>query len=1303
MRSREAAGDGPPASCTPFGNQGLGVRCLETVSISSRPLPGECVRGDLKHVAVILLLILLALPASSTLAQNSVSGSLQGFVRNAADGSPIPKATVEARNNATGTRWSTLTFKDGSYTIPLLSSGEYTIYCRHTDFESGTYGPVYVSLVRTTRVRVPPFLLRRIVSVKPPKSSRMMLWPERPQGRTSGLNLVPVSLVVMHPTRPAEGVEAGARQQPIPPVSPQVTPLPPPQTPPRREGNAVQIVGTENALRGGNFDARQLSSLPLPGIRTFDSLAFLVAGVEDPPQAISELSGPGIGAGVGTPGQFSVNGMRARANNFTVDGSDNNDQDVAVRRQGFLSPLPQSIESVQEFQISTLLWDAELGRNLGSQVNAVSKTGTNRIHGQAYGFLTDSRLNARNFFDYTGGASEGKDPFTRTQAGLCLGGPLVRDRTQIFGSLEFQSIQASQEQHYASPTSAERRFSGLPAFKVITSPVSVNNHIDYETTAGATPLGLNLLSLYPLPNNVGGPFGVNTYSQLRPAGGQGYVAAIKLTHQLAARHMLNARYNFADDDRDLPSVREAIDSAIGSESRSQNLSLILDSALAGTLFNQARFSYGRTRLNFVERPDSPLSLAKEDKVLPGQILPFTKEGEPIPGPVEASSSTGPLGELLIRPFSPVGLDASTFPQGRVNNTFQYADTISKTWLGHTFKFGGDIRFVQFNSRQDQNYRTLIEVNNGTLETRNLDNPSASGTGFLPGVQFADIGQVSSIFQAITASSPNSYIGLRFGEFNFFANESWRIRPGLNIDMGLRYEYNTVPREVNDRIETAIRLENLPAPGASAFDDPRSTAAFNRAVDAYRVVLDGRNTIYDSDRNNFSPHVGLAWDPFQDGRTAVRGGYGIYFDTILGAVVSQSRNVFPNEIPFLSEATFFGHDGLNANNPSFFGISNSQGEVLPFFVSGTNQLAGTPDDFVALVGTLFDAATEAGGLTSTLPDKNLRTPYVQQWHLTLEREFLGDYLFSAAYVGTKGTKLTRLTTPNGGPNVTPNQVLTLKTGTTPTVTFDTQQPGIVTQLQIHRPDQSLGAYRIFENSAASNYHALQLEVRKRYSHGSTFTGAYTWSHAIDDVSDVIDTAGASSIAQDSFNLRAERGNAGFDVRHRLAASVILDLPNLRDGYGKPASLLGGWQVASIFSARTGQPFTIEVPFDANLDGNLTDRPSTTDGLILLSGHGPRRVTIAPGHQVRDFFVVGKDGIVGRNWVRGDNVVNWDLALSKSLRFDDSQHLEVRFEVFNVLNRANFGLPVRTIGAPGFGSSMNTITPARIVQFALKWSY
>jgi hypothetical protein len=153
----------------------------------------------------------------------------------------------------------------------------------------------------------------------------------------------------------------------------------------------------------------------------------------------------------------------------------------------------------------------------------------------------------------------------------------------------------------------------------------------------------------------------------------------------------------------------------------------------------------------------------------------------------------------------------------------------------------------------------------------------------------------------------------------------------------------------------------------------------------------------------------------------------------------------------------------------------------------------------------------------------------------------------------------------------------------------------------------------------------------------------------------------------------------------------------------ARWFGGWQVASILQASTGQPFTLNLPVDANLDGNLTDRPATTDGLVFFSGHGRQKVATAPDRDVSAFFTLGRNGFVGRNTARGDSFVNLDVALNKSFRFTESQKLEFRTEFFNALNRANFGLPIRTLGSPGFGSAVETVNPARILQFALKYSF
>jgi hypothetical protein len=1208
-------------------------------------------------VLVGISFLAFALSPSGSVAAQSTSGTVIGQVFDSSS-KPISDAKVTIVNENNGNARATRTDQTGTYTVPFLVPGIYTITASIAGFSGGPITGFRIPLNFTSALRPPDITLHAITTTQQP---------------------------------PAQ---------------------PTPQPGPASQSELETLVNTTDPARRGNFPAGQIEALPLGGttdMRTFDEVAFLLPGVSPPPFTPG-VRGPGIGFGIGTAGEFSVNGARARSNNFTVDGSDNNDPDVGVRRQGFITLVPQSIESVQEFQISTLLWDAQGGRNLGSQVNAVSKGGGKRVHGQAYGFFTDSSTNARNFFDYEGGVSRGKNPFTRTQAGFVLGGPVGGGRTQLFGSFEHEQLRSALEQHFATPTIAERDFVKLLARFVSPAPTGfsvVHARPDFPRNVffvpgpgvGVTPLGRNILSLYPLPNDPGGPYGANTYTEVLPADGDGSVFSFKVTHKLSENTSLNARYNFTDDDRVLPSINRAIHSTIGSAARTQNLSLIADTALSSTLFSQARFSYGRTRLRFPEIPNNPFQFQSASRVLiNGQ---------------ELTSQTGSIGELLIEPYSPVGIDDYTFPQGRVNNTFQYAEAISWNRSGHSVRFGADVRRFQFNSFQDRLYRPLVVFGNGALGFGSflLSGPNdappgefkqESPTFLLPGVALASLGLPSSVLQTITFSSPDSNIGLRFTEYNFFFNDNWRVKPNFTFDYGLRYEYNSVPREVNGRIETALKLDNIPSSSDSRLNSRQRTDAFNAALDAYRSVLGTRSHIYDGDPNNIVFHAGFAWDPRAKGTMSIRAGLGLYYDTILGAVVSQSRSVFPNEIPVNVVLPF---DILNLNNPEFLQV-----ERPPVFLirpGSGNQFGGQPQDFVPLIGQLLLQNLNGGGLAFVLPAKNLRTPYAEQWHLTLEREIANGYVFSLAYVGTKGTKLTRLTTPNLGPNTTQLISIALQTkagATTIPLPFGPAvDPDASTSLLRARPIKRLGAIQLFENSANSTYHALQLEARKRYNHGYTFTAAYTWSHAIDDVSDVFSIAGAPILPQDSFNLSLERGNASFDVRHRFAASIIWDLPLWRNSNSRIGGLARGWQIASTFQAHTGQPFTLNLPNDANLDGNLTDRPSTTDGLVFFRGHRRQKVAMAPTSNITDFFTPGRDGFVGRNTVRGDSFVNLDVALSKGFAITDKQRLDFRTEFFNALNRANFGIPIRTLGSPAFGSAVETANPARVVQFALKYSF
>jgi hypothetical protein len=1288
-------------------------------------------------IAVSIVSLLAGLFGTSNTPAQTTSGTIVGYVKDKA-GKGIPEALVTIINEENGRNRAALADENGYYVRVNLPPGTYRLVASKAGYIDQVVAHFPVQFNQKNLVKAPEFTLPKVTlrgnvvdRVNNSLPGARVVAANEQYGDTreavtgqrgdysipelgpgtyriyaswSGGQAVSIAIALEREDERAPSIKlidvlSDSQNPPQSPAPPQST-----------NGEEVAaLVRATDIARASNFTEQQVQSLPLGGttyMRTFDELALLVAGVAPPPYTPG-ARGPGVGFGVGSAGQFSVNGMRARSNNFSVDGSDNNDPDVGVRRQGFVALVPQSIESIKEVSLSTLLWDSELGRNFGAQVNAVSRYGGNQYHGQLYGFFTDSSLNARNFFDYTGGPSGGENPFTRTQAGFVLGGPITRVSSQFFASFEHQDVNASTEHHFSTPTLAERSLTnflgrllgGTPGTFRVVHPVPdlpPNSFFDPAPGVVTTSLGGNVLSLYPLPNNAGGPFGANTFTEVLPSNGDGWIASIKLTHQLNVNHSIDARYNFTNDNRVLPSVNRAIRSTIEADTRTQNLSLVFESTLSRRVFNLARFSYGRTRLAFPLYPNNPLTFEAESNVL-------------VSGSVE-TSRTGPIGELDIEPFSPVGINDYTFPQGSINNTFQYADSLSWTLGDHSVKFGGDIRHFQLDSFQDRLYRPLVVYGNGAIalgkfKLTPLDNfpgrfKQKSETLPLPGVALATIGLPSSVFQTITLSPPDSKIQLRSSEFGLFVNDTWRARPNLTLDYGVRYEYNTVPRDADNRLERALRLEGIPSPGGSRFNSPERTQAFNVAVEAYSRVLAGRTRMYDPDRNNLAPHLGFAWDPWSDGKTAIRAGYGIYYDTILGAVVSQSRNVFPTETPVNIGLEF---DVLNLNNPSFTNIG--QPPVFLVRPGSGNQFGGGSQDFVAFIGSLLLQNLNGGGLALTLPEKKLRTPYAQQWHFTIEREVLGEYSVSAAYVGTRGTKLTRLTTPNLGPNVTTLVpvglaidfgLVTIPFG--PAVAADASR-----NLQRARPIAGLGAIQIFENSASSSYHALQLEARKRHNRGFSFTAAYTWSHALDDVSDVFPIAGAPILPQDSFDLKAEHGDANFDVRHRFAGSLIWDVPFYQHSRNGAARLLSGWQLASMFQAQTGQPFTLGVPFDANLDGNLTDRPSTTDGLIFLKGHGAQRIALAPGGEAADFFSFGKNGAVPRNTARGDSFVNVDISLSKTFRLSERQDIRFRSEFFNVMNRANFGLPVRLIGAPGFGSAVETATPARTIQFALKYSF
>lgn len=1235
--------------------------------------------------------------------QTQTTGALQGKVYDQASLNPIADAVVILTNAETGLRRSTVTDTDGTYFVATLPPGRYNVTAEAQGYTADPGDPQAslrdfpIRLSKTEIVRLPPIALRRVGAV-----------PRTPPGTQ------------------VAGTASTSEEQ---------------------------LVNTTTATRGANFDRRQLLALPLPGMRSFDTLALLAPGVADPPQTIGSIVGPGIGPGVGTSGQFAVNGLRSRANNFTVDGSDNNDGDVGVRRQGFTALVAQPIESLEEFQLATLLAEPQYGRNLGAQVNAVSRAGGQQWHGTVFGFFTNDKLSSRNFFDLTGGPASftisrttdlvptlnpraglrvsrltpsvigrpvtvngqplilanpvgGEDPFRRAQYGLVFGGPVAR-KLHFFGSYERREQRARKESNFAVPIVAERGIfnSGETGLELDTGGSFI------VVTTPSTPYGDAIFSLFPFPNNPRGPYGVNTYTANLPADARATIFSGRLDRpnfKLFNRPSnLAGRYNFTDENTTLPATGGALFSSMRALVRTQNVALTLDSAISLGSANQLRLSYGRSSINFDEMRDAflrPSTLfSNVPFLLNAPLLTNNNASSFSSGFIAAGPGTesvtgqcirnelspqpancrGALGQVIVSGYSPIGVDAYNFPQGRTTNTFQVADTLIRSGRKHKWVMGFDTRRSQANSFLDRLFRPQLSFTSAVDFSRDQISETGSVPGFLLGRDFVAAGAPTGFFQTL-ALQPDSSIGLRYWQHDFFISDQIRLRPNLTLTLGAKHQLNTVPVEADRKIESTF--------GSIEIED---FIAFEKELyqnSGFGQFLNGRRKIYQPDKNNLGPYVAVAWDPFGNGKTSVRAGGGIYYDQILSSVVSQARNVFPNFLPLntagsdvsLLQSGLFGptvFPSLNASHPATFALPGT-----------LNTYTG--ESFAFLLRTIRNNSARFGlsptGPGFVLPADDLETPYAAQWSLTGEVEIGHDSLFSLAYVGTRGVHLLRFNTPNGGPNASPRVDSIAGPG------FFSSSTTFSGSMTTRRPFPLLGSFTSIESNATSSYHALQAEFRRRYVSGLEFNAAYTYSHAIDEVSDIFDLAGARALPQNRQNFRAERASASFDVRHRFAYGASWDLPLWRG-----RKLLGGWKLASIGAVQSGQPYTLLAGIDVNVDGNLTDRINTTTGITQVNS-GPVSLTL-PANFTSLLARVGRDGAVGRNTFRAAPFVNFDAAVTKRFEFSEQRSFELRTEIFNVFNRAHFGVPINQLDFPGAGRASETRAPARLIQFGAKLNF
>jgi hypothetical protein len=1264
--------------------------------------------------ALILIIGIITLfNTGNANAQGPVNGSFVGQVIDAATKTPIANATVSFNNIDRGFQTAAKTDANGNFSRTALPPGNYQITVNVDGYQ--------------------------------PQTKTQSLYATRSN------DVVPV---------PFELTKTGSPVLTTTTTTTQTAPVAS-QTVKATTDEDTKV--TLNPRRDGAFDAFSVMNLPLGGTtltRTFDELALLIPGVNPPPQAIGNTVGPGVGGGVGTSGQFSVNGLRSRANNFTVDGSDNNDEDIGVRRQGFFTLVPQPIESIQEFQIITLLAPAQYGRNLGAQVNALSRSGSNRFNGTIYGLFNADFLNAANYFDTTSGNtttnltglqsggtsvpvfvdgrqkqvtnfSGNKDAFGLVQGGFAIGGPIVRQNLFFFASGEGQYLDGTKEKNFAVPTVEQRGLdtsgaSGLQQCRLI----RVDDAIVCQTGANFVPGfptsigGDAVFSLFPFPNNPTGVFGRNTYSQALSIDARGGILSGKIDYTLFGEserpQTLTARYNYTEDGRNLTDVGGAIFSAIRPLVRTDNFSTYLAGNLSVNISNEFRFSWGRTRLKFKELRDttflSPISNRFQNPddarfllsapLLLNLTLPINCSPTGCVAPPQATyatsngttenSSLGPIGQLIIAGFSPVGVDVFNFPQERKNNTFQFADTLRWQINNHSLSFGADIRKTELESNLPRNSRPLVTFNGG-VDFRSTD------VSFTNPLDLAASDGATGFFQSLVLSGSDSRIKLNYFQYNFFIQDEWRIRPNFNLNFGLRYEYNTPPEEADNKIENTFNLNQSLFPSIGDINTFQGFSSF----------IDGRTKIFDSDLNNFAPRIGFAWSP--NTKTVIRGGYGIYYDQVIGAVVSQSRNVFPTFTTVntgggeLACANFFRFlNPITGNySPTSCGSANRFPLVQPGTLNTLNPQFNRLQLLTALLGEFpFENGTSFG---ATLPTRILEMPMSHQYSIGLEQQIFKNTFFSVAYVGTMGRNLLRFTTPNLGNNyislidtftlfVTDNNGNPVYSGV-PRVIGTTFDPFVD---DLERPNRNIGPINQFETTGNSRYDALQFGLRGRLSNSFQYQLNYTYSKVKDDVSDVFDLAGAFALPQNSLTFEGEYAPANFDVRHRFTYNFVYVVPAFEGQNNFVKAVFGNWIISGIGRFNTGQPFTVNSIFDVNFDGNLTDRLDNTR-LITQTNNGRQPLLLAAGDITQMLADFGNDGSVPRNSFRAGNLLELDLSFSKSVSLSERQKLQFRVDIFNFINRANFGIPVRFLGAPGFGQATDTVTPGRRIQIAVKYNF
>jgi Carboxypeptidase regulatory-like domain/TonB dependent receptor-like, beta-barrel len=987
----------------------------------------------------------------------------------------------------------------------------------------------------------------------------------------------------------------------------------------------ASLIETSDTTLGKTVGEREILDLPLNG-RNFSQLGLLQPGVVPVT--------PGLAQAGGTlrDGQaYSVNGQRPESNNFLIDGASN----VNAVDGGFVLKPP--IDAIAEFKILTHTANAEFGSSSGSTTNIVTRAGTNQLHGSLWEFLRNDKLDAANFFENADGFQ--KSEYRQNQFGGTVGGPVRRDKTFFFGYYEgFRNRQGEVISHVRVPSALERQgnFSeDGPLFGVVGfGPMGpIFAPVPGSTLPAVDPTAAKVTQLFPEPNATDSNGILNLYNGTQILRDNEDQAGVRIDHYLSPQTTLNFRYMFLNGSRFdplSPAGAGVPGFPVGEDHRTQNFVAQMTHSFSSSMVDIVRISFLRNKFLYDQHLNNTAISS-----LGFQYQPTLGEAA---GPPFIQFSGGG--------YASIG-DPITGPRNTFENAYAASDSL--TWIRgrHELKFGGDFR------------RDQINVVNGI-----------ASNGFFVFVGFP----FTNSFASLLSGQPIFFLqgggdqpggggdlsrGLRGTDFNFYAQDTYKVNPRLTLNYGLRYDLPLPYTEIRNRT-------NLYEPGVQSTVMPGAPPGVVYPGDA--GVPAG---LIPTEKNAFAPRIGVAWDPTGSTRWLVRAAYGVFFD------------------PYY----------------------NGQGGPLQAPISAPPYLR-TPQLSFPFVGTLSNpfangnpfAAPFGETMTLLTLDPHLRLPYAQDWNLSVERSFGADWLLEVGYVGTKGTKLPRFIEDN--PSVPlPGQM------------WSDQQSNIDAQrincLPTPNGNCNFSSVGLITGAANSSYHALETSLRKRFNHGFSLLASYTWSKAIDDVSSFNITgsasqpvAGENDLAQNPFDLAAERGRSMFDARHRAVLSYQWELPFFRQSHNWTRQALGNWQVNGITTFMSGTPFTVVDQSYSYGAPEITGFSAFRPNLAGSPNNGPK--TVQEWFNTSAFQAIPMSapaetyGSEGRNVVEGPGLAQWDFSAFKNIRVTESKELQFRAEFFNLFNRANFRLPNSDISSTTFGQIQQALSP-RLIQFALKFIF